>query len=63
MTGRGRCEIAGCGWSGPSEDQRTGQARAVWHVYEVHPEAWAALAAISDLGSAPVDPRPDGPVR
>jgi hypothetical protein len=60
-TGRGTCLLDGCGWAGPVEVVAVAQSRSVWHVYEVHPEVWRALAF--GLGGRPTCPRPEGVVR
>ncbi len=40
----GMCKIPGCAWTVLEAAENIAQAAAVWHVYEDHPDIWAALA-------------------
>ena len=60
LTGRAHCLIPGCGWAGPQEWRWVAESRAAWHVFEEHPQVWAAA---DGLGPVPRSPRPQGSVR
>jgi hypothetical protein len=38
------------------------EARAVWHVFETHPDVWQVLHSAGLVGPSPKDPRPKGTV-
>ena len=57
--GWGRCLVGDCGWMGPFELRDTAEARAVWHIFEKHPDVWRSTPG---LGPVPRIPRPEGPV-